>query len=382
MPRKESSTKVDRESAGVGNALISPKVDVICGGGLSLAVAIVVMIYGAMSTDSMNAMLIGVNAYLFTDLLINGPHFMASYRVLYARRENLRQHPVVTIVAPILAVGLLVYVAVWSASAYPNGGGEIADGTTTPATKPTLLILLNWLAPILLGWHYVGQSWGATACFAYLSGFKMSVIHRRLIRCGFHALFVYHLAWAGEEMGLLEYFFPYQQSGTYMMQSVMQFTRVGVLICFCLGLWGFWMLSSEQNRRIPPVVWLPWVATFSWYVMVDVYPKAFPLLQVFHALQYLLFPARVEINTHANPKRLRLHMLVYYLALVLVGWVAFEWTQILQWFSEPRVSMPILFLGTATMMIINIHHYFIDAVIWKIRDPEVRRSVFGHVEKG
>ena len=32
------------------------------------------------------------------------------------------------------------------------------------------------------------------------------------------------------------------------------------------------------------------------------------------------------------------------------------------------------------MMIINLHHYFIDAVIWKIREPEVRNSLFGHLE--
>jgi len=31
------------------------------------------------------------------------------------------------------------------------------------------------------------------------------------------------------------------------------------------------------------------------------------------------------------------------------------------------------------MMMINLHHYFIDAVIWKIREPEVRKSLFGHL---
>ena len=30
-------------------------------------------------------------------------------------------------------------------------------------------------------------------------------------------------------------------------------------------------------------------------------------------------------------------------------------------------------------MIINIHHYFTDGVIWKISNPEVRRELFAHV---
>jgi hypothetical protein len=43
--------------------------------------------------------------------------------------------------------------------------------------------------------------------------------------------------------------------------------------------------------------------------------------------------------------------------------------------EEPGRAAPILIL-----MIINIHHYFTDGVIWKISDPEVRRELFAHVK--
>jgi hypothetical protein len=36
-------------------------------------------------------------------------------------------------------------------------------------------------------------------------------------------------------------------------------------------------------------------------------------------------------------------------------------------------------LGTAIIVIVNLHHYFIDAVIWKIREPKVRHALFGHL---
>jgi len=42
--------------------------------------------------------------------------------------------------------------------------------------------------------------------------------------------------------------------------------------------------------------------------------------------------------------------------------------------EEPGRAAPILIL-----MIINIHHYFTDGVIWKISNPEVRRELFAHV---
>ena len=368
MPRKASSTIAPEK------ALITPRVDAVCGGGFSLAIALAVIIYGSISEVGMDKMLVAVSAYLFTDLLINGPHFMASYRVLYSRRSNFRNHPLVTIVAPLLAFGFLAYVAAWCLAEEPMTSGK------KPANQLAAMIVLNWLAPVLLGWHYVGQSWGATACFAYLSGFRMSANHRRLIRCGFYALFAYHVTWACATMGLLEAWFPQQQAGAYMMKSLMNLCRASVLVCFLMGLWGFWLMSIEHGRRVPAKVWLPWIATFSWYVMVDIYPQSFFLLQIFHALQYLMFPARVELNEHTEQGHVRVHMIFYYLALVAIGYVVFEWTQILEWTLTPTVPSRLIVLGTASMMMVNVHHYFIDAVIWKIRDPVVRQSVFGHLE--
>ena len=74
------------------------------------------------------------------------------------------------------------------------------------------------------------------------------------------------------------------------------------------------------------------------------------------------------------------HMLIYYGALVVIGYIAFEWTTLLERTNLVDQTGTMLLLGTATMMCINIHHYFIDAVIWKIREPDVRESLFGHLE--
>ena len=352
--------------------LIERRIDLFCGGGLSLLIAIAVIVYGSFNISSMDQVLWFVSLYLATDLLINSPHFMASYRILYSRRTNFRKYPFVTIVLPALAIALLAYLYYWAPR---NTDPE----TTTGVMQPMVMFVLGWLAPVFLGWHYMGQSWGTTACFAYLSGFRMNPTHRRLIRFGFLSLFAYHLTWACATMQLLEIWIPQQDAGAYLMKALMSFCRVLVLVSFFAGIWGFYLLSQEQKRSIPATVWLPWMATYSWYVMVDIYPQAFFLLQIFHALQYLMFPARVEINEHRR-SRLPIHMLVYYAALVTLGYIAFEWTQVLEWVHLANPSSTLILLGTATMMIINIHHYFIDAVIWKLRDPEVRESLFGHLD--
>lgn len=348
-------------AAAADKAIISPRFDAICGGGLSLAVAVFVMIYGWITEAGMSQMLIAIEVYLLTDLLINGPHFMASYRLLYSRPQNLRRHPMVSIVAPVLAVVFLGYILYWS--------------FTGPTYDPLgIMAILTGVAPIFLAWHYTGQSWGTTACFAFLSGLRMSTTQRRLIRSGFLALFVYHVAWAYDSTGFVQSVFAEQDAGTYLMSSVMSFCRLLVAIGFLLGLWGFYQLARDAGKSVPMRVWLPWVATFSWYVMVDFHPASFFLLQAFHAFQYLMFPARVELNDYTGPVHRWRHLIVYYVLLVVVGYVAFDWS------GFYGVSDKFVPAGAATMMVINLHHYFIDAVIWKIREPEVRQSLFGHLE--
>ena len=345
-------------------AVITPTIDAICSGGLSLAVAALVIFYGWVTEAGMSQMLVAIELYLLSDLLINGPHFMASYRLLYSNPKNFRNHPLVTILAPILAVAFLGYVIYWC----------YQDPASTASRELGIVTLLNWVAPIFLGWHYMGQSWGMTACFAFLSDLRMTPVERRLIRSGFHALFIYHVAWAYDSMGFVQGIFAEQEAGKYLMQSVMSVCRLGVFVAFVLGLWGYRQLSLREGKTIPIRVWLPWIATFSWYIMVDVHPASFFLLQIFHALQYLMFPFRVEINDYTNPRRKRRHLFFYYLALVICGFIAFNWSDL---FAVSHARLP---MATATMMVINLHHYFIDAVIWKIRDPAVRHSLFGHLE--
>lgn len=370
-----SVNKKKQQTVATSQPLIQGRVDMLLGGGLSLAISIVVIVFGSFSESKMDWALGFITAYLLTDLLINGPHFIASYRILYSKRRNLGRHPFVTLVLPVCGISLLAYVYCWEPISLPSNSGSLVSDPKAP----TVMLALTYLAPILLGWHYVGQSWGTTACFAFLSGFRMNPTQRKLIRFGFLSLFAYHVTWACASMEILEQLFPLQRAGEFMMKALISVCRVLVLASFFAGLWGFFQISQEAKRRIPAAVWLPWVATYSWYVMVDVYPQAFFLLQIFHALQYLMFPARVEMNEHRNSK-LPLHMLLYYAALVVVGYIAFEWTTLLKQIDIASQTNTILLLGTATMMCINIHHYFIDAVIWKIREPEVRESLFGHLE--
>ena len=108
--------------------------------------------------------------------------------------------------------------------------------------------------------------------------------------------------------------------------------------------------------------------------LTSIHESTVLLLQAFHALQYLSFPIRVELNEYTNPLHKWRHMTFYYVVLVVFGLLAFNWASLLQ---APKPWPQFAF---AIVIAVNLHHYFTDAVIWKIRNPAVRQSLFGHLE--
>jgi len=107
----------------------------------------------------------------------------------------------------------------------------------------------------------------------------------------------------------------------------------------------------------------------------------FVFLQIFHALQYLIFPIRVEVNQYsAKKKRTEIKPIIrgvaYYVVLVIVGFVVFHLPSYLSYRWEDQQDA----FGALVAGFVNIHHYTIDGVLWKLRNPAVRRDLFAHLK--
>src|SRR4249919_3657571 len=128
--------------ADLSPAIISPVVDLLLVGGLSLIVFVPLLLSGR--TD---LVLIGAGAQALLAGMINMPHFMASYRLVYRDRESIRKHKWASLYIPAI---LLVYIgfALWEAQ-----------------NSPVLVIGLVTVASTYLAWHYTGQVWGMMASF-------------------------------------------------------------------------------------------------------------------------------------------------------------------------------------------------------------------------
>jgi hypothetical protein len=336
-------------------SIISPTVDLLLVGGLSLIVFVPLLLSGRS-----DLVLIGAGAQAWLATAINMPHFMASYRLVYRSRESILRHKWASIYVPAI---LLAYIALalWEAQ-----------------SSPVFVTILVAVSSAYLAWHYTGQTWGMMASYTYLEGASFAQSERRLIRTGLRILLAWHVTW----------FLFTQLRNPDVVRPLYLLISAGTVVAFGVGLYGLIRFRRRVGKWPPIRAIVAWAALFVWYAMMARDPKAIFWIQIAHALQYLAFPIRVEVNgaEHApehSRKRTVGHMVVYGVLLLGVSYVVAQvvpgpaMSVVANVFGEePGKAAPILML-----MFINIHHYFTDGVIWHISNPEVRRELFAHVPK-
>jgi hypothetical protein len=324
-------------------ALFSPWADALAIGGVSVLVFSVVLILKLPSRVFADTRLV-----LALGILVNWPHFMASYRLLYNSKANIQRHPWASIYVPVLLLlyaGLAVILSL--------------------RQQPVPLALLDYLGAVYLAWHYTGQGWGATASFAYLAGITLQTWERIVLRLGFRVLLVLHLT--------LYHFYT---------RSIPLIPHIG--LASNLSVAGaavvFWLISRRTGKPVPLRMVLPLASLYLGYLLFAFYGHAaFFMLQISHALQYLVFAARVELNRVSQPKgSASKRMVIYYTCLVGTGLLMFKGiTGVGDAFRGNPATVATLAASWAN--VISIHHYFVDGCIWKLRNPEVRRDLFNHL---
>jgi hypothetical protein len=336
-------------------SILSPVVDFLLVGGLSLIVFVPLLLSGRS-----DLVIIGAGAQAWIATLINMPHFMASYRIVYRSRAMIQRHKWASLYVPLL---LLLYLL-----------ATVAAGDDSVI----LVTVIIAVSSAYLAWHYTGQVWGMMASFAYLEGTQFTKDERFLIRTGLRILLAWHVTWFLYSV-LRD---PSKVRPLYLLISA------GTAVALMLGAVGLMRMRRRTGKFPPARALVAWLAIFVWYAMMARDPKAIFWIQIAHALQYLAFPIRVEINTTraAEPRshgRFLAHMALYAVGLLALSYVV---AQILPatamsvvadvFGEEPGKATPILVLT-----FINIHHYFTDGVVWHISNPEVRKELFAHVQR-
>lgn len=335
------------------SAITTPTLDAVLGGGASLFVIAVLFILPPQFVAPVMA-----RAFLPLSVLLNWPHFTASYHLLYTTPGAMSKHPYATKYVPAF---LISYALV---------------ATAVHNRAPILLQVLHTVATMYLAWHYTGQTWGTMSAFAQTAGLRFDATARRLIGINLIALLAWHATWSASLI--------YRLIGPTLFNAIYAAVTVVAVLSVAAGLAGLWRFRQLEGR-LPARVWLPWLAIHAWYAMFyrgEIYWVQFA--QMSHAAQYLAFPTRVSANREEINSGLpwTAGRAAAYAGLLLVSGVfAFGLLPKIADFLAAWSSAPLRegVAGLVVADILVIHHYFIDGCIWKLGDPEVRRDLLRHL---
>lgn len=295
-------------------------------------------------------------------LLINYPHFLASYRLAYGRgKQFILKHWFQTIVMPCLMLNFLI-IAYWFVN--------------EPGHKETCELMLgagiNFMY-FTVGWHYSKQAFGCTMVYAAYDRYPLNRIQRESIRYSLLSMWWYNYAYNNLNPSGVFWSLKYTT-----WQVSFRFYHLTQAIFFLLLAWTLYRVvycNWKAGQRPSPTLLVPYLAVLVWFAPCFRQPDFFfYMVPFFHSLQYLTFVYRVERSNLAL-RQSSLHASMLVLGLLLSGWIAFEFIpgNLDQVFDNLRTFGFSFFLIAANLFI-NIHHYFLDNILWRVGDDKVVRA--------
>lgn len=333
-------------------AILTPPLDVALTGGISI-VAILALILLPLPPLAQ----LGASSTLVLQAAINWPHFMGSYALLYSSRESVEKHRFAAIWIPLALVAYTGFAfATWK-------------------SQPFHVMALQWVGAIYLARHYTGQTWGMMASFAFVEGVSFTSLERRLIRSGLNLMMLWHMSWAAAGLsGVMALDFAPR------LKELHGHATPVFILGAVAGAAGIAMLAIRL-RKLPPIrILVPWLAMYLWYLLLALDSTAVLIAQLSHALQYLAFPIRVETNRAKGPlQQIGLRRLALWTACGFFVFAGLPGVFSSMYESAGGPNR----LGTLLVVLVSsavsIHHYFSDGVLYKLRNPDVRRAMFAHL---
>ncbi len=336
--------------------IVAPALDVWLFGGASILVLCLLC-----ATSFLISSELVLEKFLILTVALNGTHFLASYRLLYSSWEFARAYPWASVYLPLL---LVVYAL-----------GALGALAVNPAlTLPVQILIAT--ASVYLALHYTGQTWGMMASFAYLDSIRFTPGQKSTLRLSLKAMAAWHALWA---IRLL--WTPDGATLTLLNLSSRIMNYVAVLSMLA-GFAALWRVRGAGGQRVTSRVVVPYVALYVWYVFLFFNPNALFWVQIFHAIQYLPFPMRVELNrlssavTTTASSQLSRALMPYSLVLLTGSALVFAG---IPWMAE-EMGPGANSVWVVIASVINIHHYFIDGCIWRISNPVVSKELFAHTD--
>lgn len=375
-----------RAAAGdrAGRYLFGPFVDFFCLGGGSLVVFAVLLLLPPI--DGFRAHVLALTAVLM--YVINQPHFANSYQIFYQgffrKAFGGEYSPVLRaryIVAGIIVPVLLVLFF---------AGSIVAESVSVVAFGANIMLFL-------VGWHYAKQGYGIIIVDSVLKRKFFSDQEKKILLVNAYAvwasywLFANWLISSRDLWGLKYYSFPIPDWVLYVAAFATAITTALTLFVLVRK----WMATGTPPPVNGTIGYL--TTLYAWLLFGRFEPILMLVVPAFHSLQYLLVVCRYRLNldrarpdgaessnlgiiARVLPSKALVRFARFTAVGLALGYIGF--------WGMPKVLSSVVpydqgLFGNwlfffVLWIFINVHHYFLDNVIWRRESPDTGKYLFAH----
>lgn len=340
---------VARPARLLGKSFLHPVFDyALIGGVLSLLFIPLVYVTGLGQSPSVSGLLPWII------LLSNSTHFAASTVRLYTKPGTSQELPFVTMALPIVTF-FVITAAVFRAD-----------------------LLGRWFQWLYLTWspyHYAAQAYGIAVLYSFRSGCRLTRSQKRVLWVSALFPFIY-VTLEGTQTHLFAWLFEdYSVVNTPTFERIMQASAgTAAVLSFAAPIGAYLWIFRSQQGAMPLISFLAIFANGIWFIVFPVV-QGFIWVTIFHGVQYLaivmLFHVKDQMKQPRNRRGPVGHALWFYGISLLLGYGLFNaWPQFYRMLGFD-LTESMLMVAAA----INIHHFIVDAYIWKTRPGDSNRRV-------
>jgi hypothetical protein len=305
--------------------------------------------------------------------IANHPHFASSYMLLYSDfRKNIRsnlRYFWAGVVVPVILIGYLVYCLI--------------------AQRVDLLGHSINAMFFLVGWHYVKQIFGVVVVTSALRKYFYSKNERHIILLNLFCIWGISFFNSQSYLGHFQFYgIQYQSFGLDKFWLYLSYSGF-VLSLLSLIVIHFNKYVRDGRWPVSSAV-IALISIYAWYLPALSHPHFAYMIPFFHSLQYLVFvwffkKNQVKANLQEQNEVTRRYEWIkqfvgYFAVSLLLGALFFEFIPkgLDNYFKFEEAGLGVNPILVVFLLFINIHHYFIDNVIWKSSNPEVKKHLFMH----
>ena len=346
---------VSKKSRGL--YFVSPLVDAsVIGGASIVAYAVLWAIRERVAMETVYA----TSAALL--IVVNWPHFSATCFRLYHSRANVAQYPMTA-----FAVPFIILAGVWASFVEPD------------AVAPYFVKLYLIWSP----YHFSGQTLGISLLYARRAGVRFTRWERFTLAGFIYGTFLLPTVRFEAGFGASQYYgIAYPTLG--LPAWAPQIALAWLSLCG-LGLLAMLVRWNRRGQALPPaIVFLPALTQFVWFVPGSRLVAFNEFVPMFHSLQYLFIAwtlqlkERLDFDGITPSRRYVVWESVRWLLMNIVG-------GLLLFETLPLVfgltGAPTAFVTGVILAAVQVHHFFVDGVIWKLKTPTVSSPLMVNVSE-